>query len=42
MKIHISKATADLLEESGNFNLEERGEVKIKVTGQAIAVPLNE
>ncbi|GLI59716.1 hypothetical protein VaNZ11_001574 [Volvox africanus] len=33
MRIHISKVTADLLEQAGGFNIEPRGEIPIKGKG---------
>lgn len=32
LKIHISQCTADILVQAGSFELEERGEVEMKVT----------
>lgn len=32
LKIHISQSTADILVQAGSFELEERGEVEMKVT----------
>lgn len=31
MKIHISQATADILVQAGSYELEERGEIEMKV-----------
>lgn len=33
LKIHISQCTADILLQTGSFELEERGEIEIKVSG---------
>lgn len=32
LKIHISQSTADILFQAGSFELEERGEIEMKVT----------
>lgn len=32
-KIHVSQCTADILLQTTTFELEERGEIKIKVSG---------
>lgn len=34
-KIHISQSTADILVQAGSFELEERGEIEIKVTQES-------
>ncbi len=32
LKIHISQRTADILIQAGSYELEERGEIEMKVT----------
>lgn len=31
LKIHVSQSTADILFQAGSFELEERGEIQMKV-----------
>lgn len=35
LKIHISQCTADILIQAGSFELEERGEVEMKVISES-------
>uniref|UniRef100_A0A3Q3QIA6 Guanylate cyclase n=1 Tax=Monopterus albus TaxID=43700 RepID=A0A3Q3QIA6_MONAL len=40
LKIHISQYTADILIQAGSFELEERGEIELKVTQDLCVFPL--
>lgn len=38
LKIHISQSTADILVQAGSFEMEERGEIEMKVTKESAYV----
>uniref|UniRef100_A0A3Q1F1T0 Guanylate cyclase n=1 Tax=Acanthochromis polyacanthus TaxID=80966 RepID=A0A3Q1F1T0_9TELE len=41
LKIHISQTTADILVQAGSFEMEERGEIEMKVRHVCMFLPLN-
>lgn len=41
LRIHISQCTADILVQAGSFELEERGEIEMKVTKEPDFFPVS-